>query len=257
MSDTTISAYIITKDEAKNIARAIESVRWMDEIIVLDSGSTDSTVEIAERMGAKVYNEPFRGFVAQKNRAMDLCGSVWTFNIDADEEMTPALRESIGRRVVSSRDTSPCWFEVSRKTWYMGRWMRHCGWYPEHRARLCRKGKAKWTGEMLHERLEGEGRPGRLEGDLLHRPYADLGAHVKRIDRYSDLWAGGEFARGRTAHAGHLVTRPVARFLKMYVLKGGFLDGAAGFAASMMGAWYAFMKYARLYERSRGSEWRS
>jgi glycosyltransferase involved in cell wall biosynthesis len=253
VSNTTISAYLITRDEEKNIARAIESVRWMDEIVVLDSGSVDSTAEIARRLGAKVYDEPFRGFMAQKNRAMELCGSEWTFNIDADEEVTPMLRESIERSVVLPRGSSPDWYEVNRKTWYMGRWIRHCGWYPEYRARLCRKGVAQWAGETLHEHLEGEGRPGRLDGELLHRPYADLGVHVKRIDRYSDIWAGGEFARGRMARPDQLITRPIARFLKMYVLKAGFLDGAAGFIASMMGAWYAFMKYARLYERSRGS----
>ncbi len=257
LSEKTISAYLITRDEERNIARAIESVRWMDEVIVLDSGSGDSTADIAGRLGAKVYNEPFRGFAAQKNRAMDLCGMEWTFNIDADEEVTPDLRASIERLITSPRDPSPDWYEVSRKTWYMGRWIDHCGWYPEYRARICRRGTARWVGETLHEHLEGQGHPGRLDGDLLHRPYADLGVHLKRIERYSDLWAGGEFDRGRTARADHLVTRPIARFLKMYILKAGFLDGVAGFTASMMGAWYAFMKYARLYERSRSSTWRS
>ncbi len=250
----TLSAYLITRDEEKNIARAIESVRWMDEVVVLDSGSTDRTVEIAEGLGAKVRIEPFRGFVDQKNRAMELCGGNWLFNLDADEEATPELRDSILGVLTGARDCLPDAFAVNRRTLYMGRWIRHCGWYPEYRIRLSRKGSARWEGELLHEGLRGNGSPGRLAGDLLHRPYAGMAEHARKIVFYSDLWAGREAARGRKARVIDLVTRPAARFLRMYVLRAGFLDGVPGFAASVMGAWYVFMKYAKLHELSRTSE---
>lgn len=247
----SVSAYIITRDEELNIGRAIESVRWMDEVVVLDSGSADGTVEIAERLGAKVLVEPFRGFAAQKNRAMELCSGDWVFNLDADEEVTPELRDSI-LAVLDTGDSAV--YRVRRKTWYMGRWIRHCGWYPELRERLLRKGSGQWEGDALHESLRGIGHTGILSGDLQHRPYAGLGMHVKKIEIYAELWARRELSRGRRATFLDLAGRPAVRFLKMYLLRAGFLDGIPGLAVSVMGAWYAFMKYARLYEMSRNSE---
>ncbi len=251
----TISAYLITRNEERNIARAIESVRWMDEVVVLDSGSTDQTVEIAERMGAKVRMEPFQGFVVQKNRALELCAGDWAFNLDADEEVTPELRDSILAATASpGTEQSPPVYAVCRRTWYMGRWIRHCGWYPEYRERLSRKGCARWEGEMLHESLRGDGAAGRLAGDLLHRPYSDMGAHARKIDVYTDIWARREWSRGRRAGLADLAARPLVRFAKMYLLRAGFLDGLPGFSAAVMGAWYTFMKYARLHEMARNRE---
>lgn len=251
----TVSAYLITRNEERNIARAIESVRWMDEVVVLDSGSTDGTVAIAERLGAKVHAQPFQGFVIQKNRALELCGGDWAFNLDADEEVTPELRDSIlAVTGASMKEPSPAAYQVNRRTRYLGRWIRHCGWSPEYRERLSRKGCARWEGEMLHEGLRGEGATGRLTGDLLHRPYADLGEHVRKIGVYTDIWAHRERANGRRAGLIDLAGRPLVRFVKMYFLRAGFLDGVPGFAVSAMGAWYAFMKYARLYELSRNLE---
>ncbi len=247
----SLSAYIITRDEERNIARAIKSVKWMDEVIVLDSGSADRTVEIAESLNARVCIEPFRGFVDQKNRAMELCRGDWVFNLDADEEVSPELRTSLLGRLDGIRESDDVIFLVSRRTWYMGRWIRHCGWYPEYRARLSRRGRARWEGEVLHERLRGAATSERLQGDLLHRPYEDLSAHAEKIIRYAGLWAEREYSKGRRASFGDLMMRPAARFLKMYIARAGFLDSTPGLAVSIMGAWYAFMKYARLYELSR------
>ena len=249
----TVSAYIITRNEEKNIARALKSVEWMDEIVILDSGSTDDTVRIAEELGAKVTVSEFRGFVVQKNAAMDLCTGEWLFNLDADEEVTVDLRASI-ERIVAEEGYGSSLYRVSRKTWYLGRWIEHCGWYPEYRTRLSRRGDARWTGEVLHETLTGEEPAGLLTGDLLHRPYSDLGEHLTTIGRYTYLWAEREASGGRTASAGDLVFRPPAKFMKMYILRGGFKDGVPGFVASVMGAWYTFLKYARLYEYSGISE---
>jgi glycosyltransferase involved in cell wall biosynthesis len=220
----------------------------MDEVVVLDSGSMDRTVEIAENLNARVWSEPFRGFVEQKNRAMDLCQGDWLFNLDADEEVSPELRIAMLELFDSLPVDGPDTYSVCRRTWYMGKWIRHCGWYPEYRERLSKREHARWEGEVLHESLRGTGRPGRLGGDLLHRPYADIGEHSKKIVRYAELWAHREYSKGRKASICDLVTRPGMRFLKMYILRGGFLDRTPGFAASVMGAWYAFMKYARLRE---------
>ncbi len=245
---------MITLNEGNHVGRALESVRWMDEIVVLDSGSTDDTVEIAERHGAKVRVESFQGYVVQKNKAMSLCQGTWLFNIDADEEVTPELRNSIEEHIRRGDENGlPSLFKVSRKTRYLDRWIRHCGWYPEYRARLSRREYATWTGEMLHEKLEGDAPAVVLAGDLLHRPYDDLGDHLRTIDRYSSLWAQREAARGRHASFPDLLVRPPLKFFKMYLFKRGFLDGGAGLIASCMGAGYTFMKYARLYESTRGT----
>ena len=227
----------------------------MDEVVVLDSGSTDRTVEIAESLGAKVRVEAFQGFVIQKNRALELCTGDWVFNLDADEEVTPELRDSIIAATGSFRpERSTAVFRVCRRTWYLGKWIRHCGWYPEYRERLSRRGCAQWEGEMLHESLRGKGVAGRLAGDLLHRPYPSLGAHARKIVNYTDMWARRERSKGRRAGLAELAGRPLARFMKMYFFRAGFLDGIPGFAISVMGAWYTFMKYARLYEMTRNQE---
>ena len=250
-----ISAYIITKNEEKNIGRALKSVQWMDELVVLDSGSTDNTVKIAEKFGTKVEVDEFKEFVEQKNKAMEFCKGEWLFNLDADEEVTPELRKSIEDIVFSeSSPDKPFVFNVCRKTQYMGRWMKHCGWYPEFRARLSRRGHAQWKGEVIHEKLEGDGTIGRINGDLLHRPYTNLGEHFSTINRYSDIWAIREASKGRKTVFSDIVFRPFFKFIRMYILKAGFMDYGPGFFASVMGALYTFMKYARLYELSRNFE---
>lgn len=249
----TISAYIITKDEENNIDRAIESVRWMDEIIVLDSGSSDRTVEKAEKLGAKISVSEFEGFVKQKNKAMDLCSGDWIFNLDADEEVTEELKESVEKLIGRGhQDGSPHFYRISRKTLYMGRWLTHC--YSETRARLSKKGCAGWQGEVLHEELIGNGKPGYLHGDLLHRPYSNLSDHIMTIQRYSELWAEREAKAGRKSSIFDIILRPCARFIKLYILRAGFLDGVPGFIASVMGTWYTFLRYARLYEITRIAE---
>ncbi|MCE5248785.1 glycosyltransferase family 2 protein [bacterium] len=248
---STISAYIITKNEEKNIGRAIESVRWMDEIIVLDSGSTDNTVVLAEKLDAHVSFAPFNNFVEQKNRAIDLCTGDWVFNLDADEEVTAELRKSIEDIITrEERHGDPMVYLVPRKTLYLGRWIMHCGWYPGFRARLSKRGYARWKGEVLHEWLDAGESKGYLRGDLLHRPYNDLGDHLRTIDRYSCLWAQREAGSGRRTGLFSILARPAGKFVKMYILRAGFLDSGPGLIASLMGAWYTFMKYARLYELS-------
>ncbi len=244
-----ISAYLITLNEIDTIERAVRSVSWMDEVVVLDSGSTDGTQDAARALGAKVAVAPFHDFVSQKNDALKRCTGDWVFNLDADEEVTPELRRSIEAAVANIEGWAG--YRVTRRTWYFDRWIRHCGWYPEYRVRLTRSGSAQWEGTVLHESLAVNGRVGTIKGDLLHRPYDDLADHTARILRYADLWAEREFTAGRKAALSDLLVRPAARFVRMYLLRRGFIDGTAGLLASLMGAHYVFMKYARLLERSR------
>ena len=251
---STISAYIISLNEEENIARAITSVSWMDEVVVLDSGSTDDTLAIARSLGAKTAVEPFAGYSTQKNRAMKLCGSEWLFNIDADEEMTAELADSIRKFFDSASVGVRDCYEMTRKTWYFGRWIKHCGWYPEYRTRLSRAKSSRWTGGYLHEHLEGKTSPGRLEGDLLHRPYRDLNDHFQTIGRYSRIWAKEKASEGKRAGVVAMIVHPVGKFLKMFVLRSGFRDGVPGFMASVMGCVYVFMKYAHLSELQRKSQ---
>ncbi len=246
-----LSAYLITKDEEHNLERALESLKWADEIVVLDSGSADKTIEIAKKYGAKTVVQKFNNFIDQKNRAIDLCSGDWLLNIDADEEVSPELRQSVNVIVCGSYKNSLSVYDVCRKTYYLGRWMKHCGWYPEYRSRLSKKGKARWTGDFLHETLESDGRSGRLDGDLLHRPYRDLGEHIRKIEQYTSLFAEREMLKGSKVGISDLLFRPFIRFFKMYILKAGFRDGIPGIIACVMGGWYVCMKYARLYEISR------
>ena len=250
MPRATVSAYIITLDEHDTITRAITSVSWMDEIIVIDSGSTDGTVELAADLGATVIHHSFDDFVTQKNVALSHCTSDWAFNLDADEEMTPELRRSVESALAGTHaDTDPTAYRIPRRTWSLNRWIRHCGWYPEYRVRLSRAGDASWQGERLHEHLAPTGTVGTLDGDLLHRPYDNLTDHLTRIARYGSMWSEREYAAGRRAGVIDLLLRPLVRFLKMYLVRAGYLDGIAGLIASIMGGYYVFMKYACLRER--------
>ncbi|MBN1292122.1 MAG: glycosyltransferase family 2 protein [Candidatus Latescibacteria bacterium] len=251
----SISAYIITQNEEKNIDRLLSSILWMDEIIVLDSGSTDNTVNIAKKLGAKVSYHSFSNYIEQKNEAMSLCTGEWLINLDADEEITPELRKSIEMVLDYKNFTDkPDIYNIIRKTYYMGRWINHCGWYPQYITRMSRRGKASWSGELIHEKLVAESPSGTLVGDLLHRPYGNLGDHLRKMDKYTEMWAHQESKAGRKASIHSLLLRPMGKFIKIYILKAGFLDYVPGLIVAVMASWYTFMKYARLYELSRNIE---
>lgn len=247
-----ISIYIITLNEEAMIGRALDSVRWADEIVVVDSGSEDRTVDICRDAGARVVHRDFDNFVTQKNYALSLCRGEWAFNLDADEEVSEALASSLRDVTGGSQQTEAEVFRINRRIWYLGGWIRHCGWYPEFRVRLSRIGAAEWKGNVLHEHLEplsGDG-TGVLSGDLLHRPYRNVAHHMTKIARYTDMWAEREFLAGRRAGMWDVLMRPVVRFVKMYVLKRGFLDGMPGLIVSMLGTVYTFLKYVKLWEKA-------
>jgi glycosyltransferase involved in cell wall biosynthesis len=251
---------VITRDEEQNLARCLASARFADDVVVLDSGSTDRTVEVARAAGARVFVEPFRGHVAQKNRAVELAKHDWVLSLDADEELTPQLRESVERALATAGEADATGngaarglaaFELPRKTCYAGRFVLHSGWWPEWKVRLFDRRRARWGGEDPHDRVEVDGRVERLDGALHHYAYRDLGHHVEKVNRYTTTMARGMAERGVRSSAFAMVARPLGAFLRMYVLRRGFLDGTRGFVLATVGAFYVFLKYAKLWELTR------
>jgi len=239
-----LSVVIIARDEADRIGDAVRSAAFADEVVVLDSGSTDGTPGVARALGARVVASDWPGHVAQKNRALAEAAHPWVLSLDADERVSPALAAAVRRAL--AEDPPVDGFSVARRNHWLGRAMRAGGWYPDRRLRLVRRARARWVGEDPHDRLEVGGPTARLEGDLEHHPYRSLGEHLATIDRYSARWA--EVTRSR-ARWWDLAFRPPWRFVRGYLLQGGFRDGRAGLLVAALGALYTLLKWSRLAER--------
>jgi glycosyltransferase involved in cell wall biosynthesis len=247
-----ISAALITRDAARTIDAALESVAFCDEIVVLDSGSTDDTVERARAAGARVSTRSWTGFRDQKNAVTALCRHDWVLSIDADEVVTPALASEV-EGLFAGAEPEAAGYSIPRLTHYLGRAIRHSGWYPDRAVRLYDRRRAEWVGGQVHERVVVEGIEGRLKGDLLHYPYETLAHHAEKLNRYSTLAAETLHARGRTAGAWDLVARPPLAFLKKLLPQRGVLDGVPGLVIALSTATSVFMKYAKLWDlRRRG-----
>jgi glycosyltransferase involved in cell wall biosynthesis len=248
-----LSACIITFNEEGFIAACIRSVGWCDEIVVVDSHSTDRTREIATEMGARVIERDWPGFVEQKQFATDTAGYDWILQLDADERISPALREEIERLRSAGFPGAVCW-RMPRLSWYLGAWIRHGSWYPDRVGRLFDRRHGRWGGYEPHARVETSGPVGRLRNDLLHYPYSSLSDHLQRIDRYTNDMARSLRERGRRARVADLVLRPWFRFLRFYILKRGFLDGWRGLLLASLEVHYTRIKYAKMLEMQRRDE---
>jgi glycosyltransferase involved in cell wall biosynthesis len=238
-----ISATIVTLNEERNIARAIESLRSLDEVLVVDSGSGDRTREIAMHCGARVIEEPWRGYAAQKNFAAACASYDWILSIDADEVVTPELAEEILKLKKNGANFDG--YSFARRAQYLGRWIRHSGWYPDRKVRLYNRSKSLWTGEYVHESVEVSGSTGQLRGDLLHFTCDSLTQHLRTVDRYTSLAARELIARGRPIPTRRLALDPAWALIRTYILQRGFLDGPQGLAIAWMAALYTFLKYAK------------
>jgi glycosyltransferase involved in cell wall biosynthesis len=239
-----LSVLILTKNEEKNIERAIKSVKPVaDEIIVLDSGSTDNTVEIAKTLGAKVFFREFDDFPSQRNYGVSLCSNDWIFVLDADEEVSLELRNS---KLNAIKEESYTCFEVPRRTYYLGKYLDYV-WYPEYVIRLFKKGYFKYEGK-LHEKVVCEGKVGRLKGDLYHYSYKSLYHQFKKTIDYAQKMAEILYHEGKRFRFYNLFLNPIIIFLKFYFLKRGFLEGKRGLIISFSAFMYVFLKYAFLYE---------
>ena len=248
-----LTVTVITRDEAANIDAALSSVAWADEIVVVDSQSTDDTVAIARRHTPRVETRAWPGYSAQKNYAAAIASHDWILSIDADERVTPELADEI-RRVLAGGPGRPG-YRIPRVTWYLGRWIRSTDWYPDFQLRLYDRRAASWNGRPVHESVRlTSGEPGVLRHDLQHLAYRDIHDHLATIDRYTTLAATEWAAQGRQASLSGLVLHPAFAFLRNYVLRGGFKDGTAGFVVSALNSYYVFLKFAKLWELARSTD---
>jgi glycosyltransferase involved in cell wall biosynthesis len=238
-----ITATIITLNEERNLPRAIESLRCCDEILVVDSGSADRTVEIAKNYGARAIQADWRGYAGQKNYASDQAANDWVLSIDADE----ALSEELEAEIWQIKKTGPQFdaYSFPRLAQYLGKWILHCGWYPDRKIRLFDRRKAKWVGAYVHESVVAEELPGELQGNLLHYTCASLSEHLRSMDRYTTLAAGEVVARGGRVGTRRLLVDPAWTFLRTYFLQAGYLDGVEGLTIAYMASLYTFLKYAK------------
>jgi glycosyltransferase involved in cell wall biosynthesis len=238
-----ISATIITQDEERNIARAMESLRCCDEIVVVDSGSIDRTVEIARNLGARVVESPWRGYAGQKNFASQQASHDWILSLDADESLSEALEAEIWQ----IKKAGPAFdaYTMPRLAQYLGRWILHSGWYPDRKIRLFDRRKCKWVGQYVHESVEVDGVVGHLESNLLHFTCESLSAHLKSMDRYTTLAATQLIEQRTRVGWGHLLLDPAFTFWRTYFLKSGYKDGLEGLCIAYMAAMYNFLKYAK------------
>lgn len=238
-----ITATIITLNEERNIARAIESLRCCDEILILDSGSIDRTVELAGNLGVHVFEAGWRGFAGQKNWAAEQAANDWILSLDADEALSEALEAEIWNLKKSGPRHDG--YTMPRLARYLGRWILHSGWYPDRKIRLYDRRKAKWVGDFVHESVRVEGRVGQLESNILHFTCDSLSEHVKTMERYTTLAAQEIAARKIPVPLWRAILDPPWTFLKSYVLERGFLDGREGLNIAYMAAFYTFLKYAK------------
>ncbi|HEU6447353.1 MAG TPA: glycosyltransferase family 2 protein [Verrucomicrobiae bacterium] len=241
-----ISVCIIAGNEAARIRRALESVAdWTAEIIVvINDDVKDETDKIAESFGARVFREAWKGFVGQKNSAAEKAAQPWILNLDADEEISPQLRDEIQN--VISDDLSHAAFSFPRLTKFCGRWIRHGDWRPDRQMRLWRRGKGRWVGGRIHETPQIDGSTGKLCGDLLHHMADSIDAQIKKISSYSSAFASDAAEKDRGASAFDLLVRPMFRFFRSYILKFGFLDGWQGLYIAWMTAFYTATRYAKI-----------
>lgn len=246
-----LSVTIITKNEAANIAACLASVAWADEVVVVDCGSTDETVARATQGGARVITRDWPGYSAQKNFAAGEAQHDWILSIDADERVTPALADEIRQRLAGP--ASAAGFRIPRITWHLGRWWRTTDWYPDYQLRLYDRRRARWKPRRVHESVETDGAVQDLTADLQHYAYRDITHHLATMDRYTTLAAQDLFDAGCRASFFDLVLHPPAAFLRNYVLKRGFTEGAAGLIVSAMNAHYVFLKFAKLWVLRQGT----
>ena len=240
-----VSVTIITLNEAANIRACLASVAWADDVVVVDSGSTDGTADEARALGARVIVRDWPGYSAQKNFAAGEARHDWILSVDADERVTPELKAEVLRQVAAN--PAEAGFRVPRVTWHLGRWIRTTDWYPDYQLRLYHRARASWAARMVHESVTANGTVGRLAGELQHFAYRDLSHHFQTMDKYTTLAANEMRAAGRRATLFDLTMHPWATFMRNYVLRRGFMDGSVGFIVSVMNAYYVFLKFAKLW----------
>ena len=240
-----LTLVLITLNEAANLQRCLQSVPFVDEIVVLDSGSQDGTRELAQRLGATVHQEAWRGFGPQKQRAVELAKNDWVLCLDADEELSSALAEEIVARFAGLDPQVAYGF--SRLSFYLGRWIRHGGWYPDPQYRLFHRQHAQWSLDPIHESVQAAQKQ-KLAGDLHHYVFRDIQHHLATNNRYSTLQAEQAVRQGRRFSQWRYLLKPLVKFFECYIFKAGFLDGAAGFFIAVNAGVSVFWRWAKIRE---------
>jgi glycosyltransferase involved in cell wall biosynthesis len=247
MATPKISAAVITFNEEKNICRCLESLRWVDEIIVVDSFSTDATVKLTQRYTGHVLQRAWPGHVLQKQFALEQATGDWIISLDADEELSAEAAAEI-RAFLSDRDSAICGCSFPRQSFYLGRWIRHGGWYPDRKLRLVRRGQARWEGQDPHDKLVADGATRNLRGKINHYVYNDISHQLRTVDSFSRIAAEQWHAQGKRGGGGAMLGKAIGKFFETYVWKLGALDGMPGFIISVISSYYVFLKYAKLWE---------
>jgi glycosyltransferase involved in cell wall biosynthesis len=246
-----LSAVLITRNAAAVLAPCLESLAFADEIVVVDSGSSDGTAEIARRYGARLVQKEWLGFGRQKQYAVDQARHDWVLCLDADETVSPELAASV--QAALARPVSPV-YRMPRRNRFLGRWLSHGEGYPDWSPRLFNRMNARWSDDLVHEKVLYAVTPGTLQGDLMHDSSDDLTAYLERQNRYTTLAARQAYELGRSAGFFHLLMSPVVRFFKFYVFRLGFLDGMPGLVHISIGCMNSYLKYAKLIELRKADE---
>ena len=251
-----LSVTVVAKNEAADLGAALASVAWADEIVVVDSHSTDETVAVARQYTDRVVVHDWLGHIEQKNYAASLASHDWILSLDADERVTPELATELQALKAGERPEAA--FRIPRLTWHLGRWIRTTDWYPDYQDRFYDRRRARWTGRYVHEALQADGSRGQLAGEIQHYAYRGIADHLETIDRYTTLAARQMQEDGRRAGLLQLAGHPPLAFLRNYIARGGIRDGVPGFIISSMNAYYVFLKFAKLWEldRVQGSAFR-
>jgi len=244
-----LSVFVITLNEEHNLERCLQSVHWADEIVVVDSGSTDATLEIARRFTDRVIVRPFRGFGEQKAAALAETSGDWVLNLDADEAVSEELASQIQKLLNGS--PKACGYVTPRLTYYLGRPIRHCGWYPDYQLRLFARQHGRYPQRRVHERVQVDGPLGKLTGHIEHYGFPSFEEHFRKMTDYARAAALQMRDEGRAFRVSDLLCRPGLEFIRKFVLQQGFRDGVRGGLVSMMHSYYVFLKYAWLWELER------
>lgn len=250
MNRQKISVYIITYNEEEKIRDCLESVKWADEIIIVDSYSTDKTIEICKRYTDKIFQHEFVGFGKLRNIAVSYTSYDWVLSVDADERVTKQLRNEIEEKAATIPEADA--YFIPRKSHFLNYWVRHCGWYPDYRQpQFFNKHKMKYREELVHEGFIVSGKVSYLRNHILQYPFLTLSEFFRKMDRYSSLWAKEMMERGKKFRFYQIFTHPVWTFLNMFIIKKGFLDGRIGLVVSLLYAYYTLIKYLKLWELAK------
>ncbi len=250
-SRSPISGFVICFNEEQQISDCLKSLEFCDELIVIDSGSTDKTLEIAKQFGAKVFYRGWTGFRDQKAFGLSHCSNQWVINLDADERVSDRLKEEILSVLERSKKQEQLsdGYEINRVVYFQGRWWRRGGWYPEFRLRFFKKETIEWGGVDPHEKPICSGKIERLSGEILHYTYSDFFDQASRLLKYSNIMAKEEYREGKRSSFLKVLFNPISRFFKFYFVKRGILEGRVGFAVAVLEAYYTFLKYLFLWEK--------